>query len=503
MAGGWPGTMSESGEPEGDRLAPGPEPESTADGSDKQHRAFVVPSWLGAVAERVSGPIGALVRRKPPVRSGRDPLRQRRLVVVTFLACLATLAGSIAASTQLSGASVGSIKAVDGGIRTGGTGTHTSSPGPRNHDAGRNTSGPTPETSSSGTNTSGPGEGSYSSFSCSASGSTATTRVTVTGLRSNGSGDDFAAIQNAINMAGQHGGGIVVLPAGTFVIDGHLTLRNNVELTGVGPATVIKAGQGFLSTQGPGGGYSLISTAGASNTTIADLTADQSGDTLDGNVPARLAGYVVEGYSSNNVVVDGVYVRNPFTYSIAMVRSTNFCVENCNVKVTTGNLYNQLDGIHVLDSNTGRIINNVVQSEDDGLVAHTIGAPVYNVLYANNDVYGGRIADGMQLAVGDFSIHNIVIEDNNFYGSQFGVRTGYYDNRTGAVYDIVIRGNYIHNLSQGLLFPAIEIGGFGGLGSITNVTIANNRACAAGIVAVQPGPSNTVADTSGCYAPNR
>ena len=145
---------------------------------------------------------------------------------------------------------------------------------------------------------------------------------------------------------------------------------------------------------------------------------------------------MVEAYYSRNIVVDGVYVRNPFTYSIAMVRSTNFCVENCNVKVTTGNLYNQLDGIHVLDSNTGRVINNVVQSEDDGLVAHTIGASVYNVLYANNDVYGGRIADGMQLAVGDFSIHNIVIEDNNFYGSQFGVRTGYYDNRTGAVYDI-------------------------------------------------------------------
>ncbi len=489
-------------------MAPGPEPGTAAGGSDKQHRAFVVPSWLGAVAERVSGPIGALTRRKPPVRSGRDPRRQRRLVVVTFLACLATLAGSIAASTQLSGAGIASANARAADPRTGGAGINTGSPSTgalalNTNRPGSKTRSPGPQASSSDTNTSGPGVGSYSSFSCSASGSTATTRVTVTGLNSNGSGDDFAAIQNAINMAGQHGGGIVALPAGTFVIDGHLTLRDNVELTGVGPATVIKAGPGFLSTQGPGGGYSLISAAGASNTTIADLTADQSGDTLDGNVPARLAGYVVEGYYSNNIVVDGVYVRNPFTYSIAMVRSTNFCVENCNVKVTTGNLYNQLDGIHVLDSNTGRVINNVVQSEDDGLVAHTIGAPVYNVLYANNDVYGGRIADGMQLAVGDFSIHNIVIEDNNFYGSQFGVRTGYYDNRTGAVYDIVIRGNYIHNLSQGLLFPAIEIGGFGGLGSITNVTIANNRACAAGIVAVQPGPSNTVADTSGCYPPSR
>ena len=62
----------------------------------------------------------------------------------------------------------------------------------------------------------------------------------------------------------------------------------------------------------------------------------------------------------------------------------------------------------------------------------------------------------------------------------------------------IIRGNYVYNLSQGRLFPAIEIGGFDGLGSIKNVTIANNRACAAGIVAVQPDPSNTVTGTSGC-----
>lgn len=343
----------------------------------------------------------------------------------------------------------------------------------------------------------------YSHFSCSASGSSATTRVPVHGLRSNGSGDDYAAIQHAIDIAGWHGGGIVALPAGTFVIDSHLTLRNNVELTGVGPATVIKAGPGFLSAQIQGGGYPLITTEGASNTTIADLTADQSGQTLNGNLPGRLVGYVVEGYYSKNVVIDRVYVRNPFTYSIAMVRSTDFCVENCNVKVTTGNLYNQLDGIHILDSNTGQVINNKIQSEDDGLVAHTIGASVYNVLYADNDVYGGRIADGMQLAVGDYPIYDIVIEDNNFFGSEFGIRTGYYDDRTGAVYNIIIRGNYIHNLSHGQLFPAIAIGGFGGLGPIRNITIASNRACAAGIVIVQPGPGNTVTGASGCYPAKR
>lgn len=491
-------------------MAPGP---AIADGSgDKRGIASVVSAWLRRPAERMSVPVARIIRRKPLVPSERDLLRQRRLAVLTFFACVATLGGSIAASTQINAVSTESVSAGGRGAGvnpgssvtgTGGLGANTDSPGTSTSNPGTNVSSPSPNTSNPGTNTGRRLGGSYSVFSCAATGSSATTSVAVTGLKSNGSGDDFAAIQNAIDIAGRRGGGIVALPAGTFVIDSHLILEDNVELTGVGPATVIKAGPGFLSAQVQGGGYPLITTAGASNATIADLTADQSGETLNGNLPGRLVGYVVEGYYSKNVVIDGVYVRNPFTYSIAMVNSTDFCVEHCNVKVTTGNRYNQLDGIHILDSNTGRVINNVIQSEDDGLVAHTIEASVYNVLYADNDVYGGKIADGMQLAVGDYPIYDIVIEDNNFYGSEFGIRTGYYDNRTGAVYNIVIRGNYIHNLSDGRLFPAIAIGGFGGLGAIKNVTIADNRACAAGIVTVQPGPGNTVTGTSGCYPAKR
>ena len=339
---------------------------------------------------------------------------------------------------------------------------------------------------------------SNSSFKCSAKGSNATVHVAVSGATPNGSHDDFAAIQTAIDTASRRGGGVVSLPAGTFIINSHLVLKNNVKLMGVGPATVIKAGPKFLSSQGPGGGYPIITTAGASNTTISNLTADQSGNTLDGNVDARLSGYVVEGLDSNNVVIDGVHVRNPFTYSIAMVGSTNFCVENSNIQVTTGNRYNQLDGIHILDSNSGQVINNVIRSEDDGLAAHTIGTPVYNVLYANNIVYGGKNADGLQLAVGDFPIYDIEIENNNFYGSFFGIRTGYYDGRTGAVHNISIRGNYIHNLAMGKGSPAIKIGGFGGLGTITDVTITNNRVCYAGAIIVQSGRGNVVKGTTRC-----
>ena len=263
----------------------------------------------------------------------------------------------------------------------------------------------------------------FSDHACSAPGATATRLFAPSGMVANNATDNTGAIQRAINAASSAGGGVVALPAGTFLVNGHLTLKNNVKLTGVGPATVLKAGLRFLDSAGIDGGYPIVTTAGASNVTIANLTADQSGDVLNGNVrPAdRLAAYLIDVRGSHNVVVDGVYTRNPFTYSIAVVGSNDFCIVHCNTRVATSGRYNQLDGIHILDSNTGQVIDNYLDQRvgtdgDDGLVAHTIGAPVYDVLYANNTVRGGSGGSGMQIAIGNYSIYNLTIRNNDFYG---------------------------------------------------------------------------------------
>ena len=343
-----------------------------------------------------------------------------------------------------------------------------------------------------------PGLIAASSFTCADHGARATTRVAVADADRAGARDDSAAIQGAIDSAARRGGGVVTLPAGTFLVSSHLVLRSNVTLRGAGPATVIKAGPGFMSAQGPAGGYPVITTDGAVNVTIADLTADQSGGTLQGNAPARLAAYAVEGRDSRDVVIDGVHVRNPFTYSIAMVGSADFCIENSTVKAGEPGRYSQLDGIHILDSSYGRVINNVVQSGDDGLVAHTIGASVHDVLYANNKVYGGSADDGFKLAIGSYSIYNIQIVHNDFYGSVAGIETAYYDGGTGAVRNISISENYIYNLAQGKKFPAVDIGGTGRYRAVENVTVTDNRICAAGAITVQPGMGDAVSDNADC-----
>ncbi|MFJ4167878.1 hypothetical protein ACIPY3_00060 [Paenarthrobacter sp. NPDC089714] len=339
---------------------------------------------------------------------------------------------------------------------------------------------------------------------CTKSGATGSNATTVYSVSTtvNDSGDDTSAIQNRINTAGAAGGGVVKLVAGTYIINGKLRMANNVKLEGAGPTTVLKAGPNFLSTRGPSGGYPIVTTNYAKNTTIRNLTADHSGNTLAASVTldGRLDEYVVDIRGGSNNVVDGVHVKNPFTYSIVAVATTKFCVKNSTTTVATSGKYDQLDGIHVLDSSFGDVTGNTIDQRlgtdgDDGLVAHTINGPTHDINYIGNKVRGGHRGNSMQLAVGNYSIYNLKIADNEFYGAPYGIRTGYYDNRTGSVNGVTLTGNYIHDLKAGSAFPdgsfdAIHIGDFGARGPITNVVATNNRACAAGKVYVAPGTGN-------------
>jgi polygalacturonase len=351
---------------------------------------------------------------------------------------------------------------------------------------------------------------SFSDYICAASGATSKRIIVPSGLAPDSTRDSTGAIQEAINAAASAGGGVVALPTGTFLINGHLILKSNVKLSGAGQMTVLKAGPNFLTSTGPNGGYPIVTTARASNVTIANLTADQSGNILNGNINPRkrLVAFLVDVRNSHNAVVDNVYTRNPFTYSIAVVKTDDFCVRHCNTQAATSGRYDALDGIHILDSNSGQVIGNYVDQRigtdgDDGLAAHTISAPVYDVLYADNKIRGGNHGDGMQLAVGEYPIHNLVIRDNSFWGSPFGIRTGYIKSGPdGSVYDISITGNDIHDLVPGKAFPdggnAIDIGGFGAIAPVAYITVKNNYICHAGIITVLRGVGNTVGHNRTC-----
>jgi polygalacturonase len=332
---------------------------------------------------------------------------------------------------------------------------------------------------------------------CSASGAvgaTRTARFPVQGAAPDDSVDDYRAIQSAINRAGAAGGGVVSLPAGTFLINGHLLMKSGVRLQGAGPRTVIKAGPGFLSRRGTAGGYPVISTDGARDVTIADLTADQSGDVLNGNVNGRLSEYLVDVRRSRNAVVSGVHTRNPFTYSIAATGSSNFCIRHSSTRSETDGRYNQLDGIHILNSSYGDVVGNTVDQRlgtdgDDGLVAHTMGGSVHDIRYVGNKVRGGRHGAGMQLAYTNSTdrIYNLTIQNNEFWGSPSGIHTGTYGN-PGSSSRITIGGDD----AEGNLFRDNSGNAVNFTGSLAHITVTGNRACRSGTFKVGPGNGNVV-----------
>jgi len=363
------------------------------------------------------------------------------------------------------------------------------------------------------------------SAGCAVSGATGATGKTVynaAGSPYNAVGDartdDTTALQSAINTASAGGGGIVTLPSGTFLINGHLVLKSNVALEGAGTfLTVIKAGPNFMSATDPAnGGYPVIATDGASNVTIENLEADQSADTLyaagkvtEGTV-GRLYGYVVDALNSRNVIVQNVAIRNPFTFSLVASDSTHFCFRSNNVlqNPDVNGYFDQLDGIHILDSSYGDVLANYVDQRyngatdgDDGLVVQAEFATAHDVTFANNVVRGGSNGNDFQFALGP-AISNIQVLNNEFYGGPFGVRTGIYSSGAKTVAGITITGNNIHNNVPGLSYPtggeAVDIGGAetgGGLLGATNVTIQNNEQCDAsaswtldGAFSVMAGP---------------
>lgn len=322
-----------------------------------------------------------------------------------------------------------------------------------------------------------------------ATGSTATSQYPVTATP-NDAVDDTASIQGRIDAAGRAGGGIVKLPAGTFVINGKLRMANNVKLEGVGSATILKAGPSFTTNTGPAGGYPIVTTAGADNTTLSNFTADQSGDTLNGNVTGRLNEYVIDVRDAVNSVVQGVHTKNPFTYSIAFVGGSNWCVKNSSTQSATNGKYVELDGIHAMNTSFGDIVGNVVDQRkgtdgDDGIAIHTYGTDdAHDIRIANNSVRGGRHGAGIDLAGGSGTIYNIEVVGNTVWGSPRGVEDAYYDG-TKQIHHIKVVGN---------TFRDNDIKTVGGAADferpVTYVTMTDNTACNSGGYRLPAGVGN-------------
>jgi Pectate lyase superfamily protein len=328
------------------------------------------------------------------------------------------------------------------------------------------------------------------------------------------SGDMASAIQSAINSASSAGGGIVLLGAGTYQLDSRLTMASGVELEG--------AGENSTTLQMEAANTGVVTTGGASNTTIADLTVDQNGQNLNSTSGGGNPGYyevMIDGGANN--IVQQVQLINPVNYMLDEDNNASaFCMRDNTIIVNgaqgkySNNAYANLDGIHIDGGTNGDIVNNYIDERengatdgDDALVAQSFTANQSYVEFINNVARGGNNGDCMQFALGPDSISGDTVSGNELWGCPFGIRTGGYAS-SGSITSTVITNNNIHNLVAGSgsngSFPdggnAIELGGFLTSGQSSNSnSVINNFVCSAGNVVSESGASlSGTKSYSGC-----
>lgn len=311
------------------------------------------------------------------------------------------------------------------------------------------------------------------------------------------SGDMAPVIQAAIDRASAAGGGVVRLGPGTYRLSRRLTMASGVELAGAGAdATTLQ-----IEVADSG----VITTGGASDTTIADLAADQNGENLNSASGGGNPGYyevMIDGGANN--LVQRVRLVNPVNYMMDEDgNATAFCVRDSTMLVNGAeakyrdNAYANLDGIHIDGGSDGDIIGNYVDERengatdgDDALVAQGYTAGQAHVEFIGNVARGGNNGDCLQFALGPDSIAGDTISGNELWGCPFGIRTGGYASG-GSITGTTISGNNIHNLVAGHgasgAFPgggdAIELGGFLSSGqSSSSNSVSGNYVCSAGVV---------------------
>ena len=134
------------------------------------------------------------------------------------------------------------------------------------------------------------------------------------GATGNGSNDDTAAIQAALNATGESGGGVVFLPRGNYLIRGNLLVPAQTSLVGIWRA--VTANSQYLGT-------TLLAVGGAGTTSgVPLITVQGDNSTLEGvtiyypnqvmNNPPTPYPWAIRGGGGNNVTIQNVLLVNPY-----------------------------------------------------------------------------------------------------------------------------------------------------------------------------------------------
>ncbi|MBJ6363179.1 RICIN domain-containing protein [Paenibacillus sp. GCM10012307] len=175
----------------------------------------------------------------------------------------------------------------------------------------------------------------------------------------NGTTDNTAAIQNALNQAGTDGGGVVFLPPGKYKVLGNLTIPSGVELKGSSDVSTVPTGQGSTLEVYAGRGS-------ATGTPFLSVSANSGVRGLTFNYPEQDASV------SLNV--------SPYPYMIRATGSNAYIV-NVGMRAAYNgvDLFTNRTDNHYVDSLAGHAFKNAIRI-GGGAVNGTVKNLQFNVL---------------------------------------------------------------------------------------------------------------------------
>lgn len=308
--------------------------------------------------------------------------------------------------------------------------------------------------------------------------STPTNNVVTYGATGNGTADDRAAIQAAINAL-PAGGGIVYFPAGTYLVsNGIVNLKSNVSLVGVGDQSVILKGQNLGQAIQANGlwnlglfGLKFAVQAGTpavqanglayfghcKNLRVANCSFDS---TTDSNTPSLFSHLLV------NLCRDVVCINNQFRNSAGNCTGMNGESGNALEGGEAVFAYNKV--VEYCDTGIGlwtgawncRVYNNMFQGRRALFTSFPVGVDVdggKNSVIAGNTIFDGQI--GIRLYDshnGAYPITNLQVVANTIYDQSFydiyhppfGIKIQTDGGSTGATF----QNNEIHEPYDGLGF---------------------------------------------------
>ena len=317
------------------------------------------------------------------------------------------------------------------------------------------------------------------------------------GATGNGTSDDTAAIQCALDTASSAGGGIVFLPQGTYRVSAPLSVKSSVTLQGAGAGSVIKPLNGATIYNGV---VRLWNSPAVSSAIVRDLHIDGNGQNLTG-LYAGIS--LVDGANHNtitNVIVEyaraegiGLYATGSGVMNDYNIITHNTLHDNgwgmCGQVIVSSGRYNQISGNVMYVTSAARTATGwgVLLNSDSAsnLTQHNLvrGNRMVNTGYGGVWARESGSCTGCTTQVAWNEISDNDVEDNNSYGIVLEAGAGHQtitgNTVTGNNFDgikITTNGNTVANnvvTDNGVYLP----NGYAGIqlnsGATDNVIVGN------------------------------